>query len=83
MVLENLSYFGIKLSENMKQALKWTKNCGKILKVKGGEQLPVPEAAYEDFVVGLGWDTGSEGIDIDSSVIMFTKEGELYENISF
>lgn len=83
MVVDNLSYAGIRLSENARLALKWTENCGKLLKVKAGEKLPVPEAAYENFVVGLGWDTGKEGIDIDASIVMFNKDHSLFDNINY
>lgn len=53
------------------------------MKLKLGESIPVPTAAYETLKIGLGWNTGDEGIDIDANILMFDKDNKLYENINF
>lgn len=73
LIADNLNYAGITLSDNAKSSLKWTEHCGRLIKIKSIESIPVPDPAYENFTVGLGWDTGAEGIDIDASVLTFDK----------
>lgn len=74
----------IQVNQNISKAINWNKNCGYNLKIRTHEKLPIPLEAYSNFSIGMGWDTQpGQSLDIDSSIIAFDAEGNVYDSVSF
>ncbi|KRX06892.1 hypothetical protein PPERSA_11537 [Pseudocohnilembus persalinus] len=66
-------------SEKIQQAFNWKQNNPISLPIISEQVLPIPEIALEgDLSIGLGWDSK---IDIDASLLMLDKVGNVYDNI--
>lgn len=70
MVADNLSYTEIKVSKQISSILAWNKNSNYTAELKIGDQIPIPESAYNNFTISLKWQTVSSDVNIGSSIIM-------------
>ncbi|KRX07558.1 hypothetical protein PPERSA_11107 [Pseudocohnilembus persalinus] len=80
LILDNLKFTNFNLNPNIKEILEWKPGSGKVFPIKTHELIPVPQFAYENIVLGLGWKTK---LDLDSSLVLLNKQGKVIENICF
>ncbi|KRX06398.1 hypothetical protein PPERSA_05011 [Pseudocohnilembus persalinus] len=78
-----LTQAGVKLSQQLQQALDWNLESKYSIKLKPGDIIPMPNLSYDEFTIGLGWDVDEGEIDCDASVIFFNEEKKYIGQVDF